>query len=206
MSFTIALVEDSAAFQIAIKSIIAEEKDWSLKQVYNNAEAAIHILKDPPDLLILDIQLPGMSGLELLRHLKKTESNMQILICTMYDNDDKIITALENGACGYILKHTTVNDIRSAICDVINGGAPMSPYIAKRVISFFKTPASHDISKLLTQREKDVLRLLSAGFQKKEIADQLSISIETVKKHVSHIYQKLQVQNRVEASNKLKLL
>lgn len=116
------------------------------------------------------------------------------------------MAALENGATGYILKESKADEIIAAIHEIIMGGAPMSPYVAKRVISFFQKPKLKEAQALLSDREREVLHLLSKGLQYKEIAERLFISHETVKKHLKHIYQKLHVQNKIEALNKLRLL
>jgi DNA-binding NarL/FixJ family response regulator len=124
----------------------------------------------------------------------------------MHDDDDHIVKALENGAAGYILKDSSVSQIHSALVELVKGGAPMSPYIASRVISFFKKPKISQESALLSKREYEVLELVAQGLQYKEIADRLHLSTETVKKHMRNIYQKLHVQNKVEAVNKFRLM
>ena len=206
MKCIISIVEDSASFQEALIKIIEESEDFLLGQVYDSAEAAMEMLKSPPDVAIIDIQLPGMSGLELIKHLKTHAGSIQCLVCSMYDDDEKIVKALENGASGYIIKESTAGQIHTALLEMVKGGAPMSPYVAKRVISFFQKTTPVDIDTLLTEREKEVLSLVAKGLQYKEIANKLYISYETVKKHLKNIYEKLHVQNKVEALNKLRLL
>jgi len=206
MKPAISIVEDSIHFQMALKKIIEESEDFLLANVYGSAEAAMDMINNPPDIAVVDIQLPGMSGIELIKEIKKQTPNTQYLVCSIYDDDDKIVTALENGASGYILKESTSAQIKDALLEVMKGGAPMSPYVAKRVISFFQKPKLKETEALLSDREREVLQLLAKGLLYKEIADKLLISHETVKKHLKHIYQKLHVQNKVEALNKLRLL
>ncbi|RYY59733.1 MAG: response regulator transcription factor, partial [Chitinophagaceae bacterium] len=123
-------------------------------------------------------------------------------VCSIHDDDDKIMQALESGAEGYILKDSSASQIRAALEEMLHGGAPMSPYIARRVISFFRKPADLPPAAVLTIREQEVLNLLAAGLQYKQIADRLFLSVETVKTHLRNIYAKLHVQNKMEAVNK----
>jgi DNA-binding NarL/FixJ family response regulator len=129
------------------------------------------------------------------------------MVCTIHDDNDTIFEALKSGAAGYIVKDPiTKEEIVKAIHDLYNGGSPMSPFIARKVIGAFQKPAINDVNSLLSQREKEVLEQVSQGLLYKEIAIRLSISPETVKKHLKNIYQKLHVQNKVEALNKFRLL
>ena len=139
--------------------------------------------------------------------LKDKISQTQFLVCSIHDDDDTIFEALKCGASGYILKDpVTAAEIIKAVRDLYNGGSPMSPYIARKVISTFQQPLIHDAHSLLSHREKEVLEHLSKGLLYKEIAQQLGVGTETVKKHLKNIYQKLHVQNKIEALNKFKLL
>lgn len=204
---TVSLVEDNAQYKEALMQCIAEEKNMCLVAAYSTAEKALaDIMAHPPDVLIVDIQLPGMSGIELIRQLRNILPQCEYLICSVQDDVDSIFEALRAGASGYILKDATCLQIQQAIIDLTRGGAPMSPYIARKVIGSFRpaptTPQQDDLS----DREKEVLQLLAKGMLYKEIADTLSISRETVKKHLKNIYQKLHVQNKVEALNKYRLL
>lgn len=203
MKRVVSIVEDNVLFQQALVNVINNSDAFTLGQVYGSAEAAITMLKNPPDIVIVDINLPGQSGIELIAQLS-IDIDIQCLVCSMHDDDDHIVQALENGAAGYILKDSSVSQIHNALVELVKGGAPMSPYIASRVISFFKKPKINEESALLSKREREVLELVARGLQYKEIADRLHLSTETVKKHMRNIYQKLHVQNKVEAINKFR--
>lgn len=206
MKYVVSIIEDNIPFQEALQLLVSGCEEFSLGGVYGSAEAAMDLLQHPADIAIVDIQLPGKTGIDLIRQLRQQQCPTQFLVCSMHEEDDKIVSALENGATGYILKDGSANDIRQALLDVIKGGAPMSPYVAKRVVSFFQKPKLSDAGALLSDREQEVLQLLAKGLQYKEIASQLYISTETVKKHLKNIYQKLHVQNKVEALNKFRML
>jgi len=205
MKATVSIVEDNIPFQEALKKIIEGSEEFLFCKKYNSAEEAFDMLHNPPDIAIMDIQLPGMSGSDFIRQFKNQTPNTQYLVCSMHDDDEKIIQALENGACGYILKESTALQIKEALIEVLKGGSPMSPYVAKRVVSFFQKPKLMDSAALLSEREQEVIQLLAKGLQYKEIAAQLYLSTETVKKHIRNVYQKLHVQNKIEAINKLRL-
>lgn len=205
---TISIVEDHDQFRNTLEIIIRGQKDFALVNSYSNAEKAINDLpENPPDIVIADITLPGMKGTELIMKLKTKMPQTQFMVCSIHDDNDTIFEALKSGASGYILKvPVTAEDILRAIRDLYNGGSPMSPFIARKVINSFQKPAINEVHSLLSLREKDVLELLSKGLLYKEIAEQLGIGTETVKKHLKNIYQKLHVQNKVEAVNKFRLL
>jgi len=203
MNKIVAIVEDNELFQQALIDVIKSSDDFVLGAVYGSAEAAVDMLAYPPDIAIIDINLPGKSGIELIKQLGAS-TDIQCLVCSLHDDDEYIVRALENGAVGYILKDASVVQIHDALLELVKGGAPMSPYIASRVISFFKKPKIQEESALLSKREREVLQLLAQGLQYKEIAERLALSLETVKKHMRNIYQKLHVQNKVEAVNKFR--
>lgn len=203
MAKVVSIVEDNELFQQALINVIQESDAFVLGKVYGSAEAAMQMLKSPPDIAIVDINLPGKSGIELIAELH-TKSGIQFMVCSMYDDDDHIVRALENGALGYILKDASVQQISDALTELDKGGSPMSPYIARRVISFFKKPKIKEEHALLSNRERDILELVAQGLQYKEIAERLFLSIETVKTHMRNAYQKLHVQNKVEAVNKFR--
>ena len=205
---TISIVEDHDQFRNTLEIIIRGQKDFALVNSYSNAEKAIQDLpENPPDIVITDITLPGMKGTELIMKLKTILPQTQFMVCSIHDDNDTIFEALKSGASGYILKvPVTAEDILRAIRDLYNGGSPMSPFIARKVISSFQKPAINEVHSLLSLREKDVLELLSKGLLYKEIAQELGVGTETVKKHLKNIYQKLHVQNKIEAVNKFRLL
>ena len=205
---TISIVEDHDQFRKTLELIIREQNDFALIRSYSNAETAlIDLIKQPPDIVIVDITLPGMKGTELIIKLKSAMPQTQFMVCSIHDDNDTIFEVLKSGASGYILKvPVTAEDIVRAIRDLYNGGSPMSPFIARKVIGSFQRSTINEVHSLLSQREKDVLELLSKGLLYKEIAQELGVGTETVKKHLKNIYQKLHVQNKIEAVNKFRLL
>jgi DNA-binding NarL/FixJ family response regulator len=204
----VAVIEDNDHFRKALETIINQINDTTLLGSYTSAEKAmIGLQLSPPDIAIVDISLPGMRGTELIVRMKEKIRNTQFMVCTIHDDDETIFEALKSGASGYILKDpVTVEEISKAIHDLYNGGSPMSPFIARKVIGTFQKPAINDPNSLLSLREKQVLELVAKGLLYKEIAIRLEISAETVKKHLKNIYQKLHVQNKVEALNKFRLM
>jgi len=205
MSICISVVEDNKSFRDPLVQLIGLTDGFLLVSEYTNAEEAEALVYDNPDIVIVDIRLPGRSGIELIQKIKPLNKAIQYLVCSNYDDDENIFTALEAGAAGYILKDYTAAEIVAAITELHNGGSPMKPGIARRVIASFqktnKTPLF-----LLTDREKEVLELSAKGYLYKEVARQLLITHETVKQHLKNIYQKLQVQNKIEAINKFKAI
>lgn len=158
---------------------------------------------------MVDIKLPGMNGPELVWHISQGNKDVQCIICSMYDDDEFIFSALKNGALGYLLKDSTGDQIIAALKGLQQGGSPMSPFIARKVIASFHKgenatqPKPLPVSDLLSDREHEVLQFLAKGLIYKEIAEHLYISHETVKQHIKNIYHKLHVQNKIEALNKL---
>jgi NarL family two-component system response regulator LiaR len=202
---SVSVVEDNALYQQALVNVINDSDFYFLHSVYSTAEEAMAMQQNPPDIAIVDINLPGKSGIELIAALQ-AKTHIQCLVCSLYEDDEHIVKALESGAVGYILKDASIQQISNALDEVVKGGAPMSPYIASRVISFFRKPKVNGEHALLSAREKEVLQLVAKGLQYKEVAELLFLSTETVKKHMKNIYQKLHVQNKVEAVNKLRYL
>ena len=203
MKITVSVVEDNTSFRASLVQLIRSTEELQLLSEYGNAEEAIDILNKKPDIVIIDIVLPGKTGLELISEIKDRDERIQFLVCSSYDDDERIFAALEAGASGYIMKDYNAGEIVSAIRELYFGGSPMSPYIARRVISSFQRKKDNNDG-ILTEREKEILNLAATGKVYKEIADSLEITHETVKSHMKKIYHKLHVQNRVEAINKLK--
>lgn len=172
--------------------------------VFSTAEEALPFISQLTGVIIVDIQLPGMNGAKLVSHITAENKNAQCIICSMYDDDEFIFSALKNGAVGYLLKDSTGEQILAALDGVLTGGSPMSPYIARRVIASFQQQRQKKVSEILSEREHEVLQQLAQGLIYKEIGERLFISHETVKQHIKHIYQKLHVQNKIEALNKLR--
>jgi len=202
MSIRTALIEDDAPFAEALSSFFRLSKAIACDAVYPNAEAALRDLpRLRPDVVLVDINLPGMDGIELVARLKAAAPGVLSLILTMYEETPVIFDALKAGACGYLLKRTPPSEIVSAIEQVHAGGSPMSPQIARQVVSFFHrtAPVSENSLDALTDREREVLDLLSKGFLYKEIADRLLVSMDTVRSHLRKVYEKLHVHSRTEA-------
>jgi len=204
MSISIAIVEDEKNYNNALKKVINYQDDMKVVGQFFDGNTALKNLSDiSPDVVMMDIQLQDMLGIEIIEKLRKDMPNTQFIMCTSFEDDEKIFNSLKAGAMGYLIKGESMDKILSSIRDVYNGGAPMSLSIARKVLSHFekKLPEIKDFDEL-TAREKEILELLSQGLLYKEIADRKFISIDTVKKHVGNIYRKLHVSNKVEAINK----
>ena len=204
MSISIAIVEDEKNYNNALKKVINYQDDMKVVAQFFDGNEALKNLPDiSPDVVMMDIQLQDMLGIEIIEKLRKEMPATQFIMCTSFEDDEKIFNSLKAGAMGYLIKGESMDKILSSIRDVYNGGAPMSLSIARKVLSHFekKLPEIHGFDEL-TDREKEILELLSQGLLYKEIADKKFISIDTVKKHVGNIYRKLHVSNKVEAINK----
>lgn len=199
----ICIIEDILDIQQGLRSVIESDERLYWIRSFETAEEAIeHIPKLKPDVVITDINLPGKNGIECVSELKNIDSEIQFIMFTIYEDNDQVFEALKAGATGYILKNTSPEKIVEAILELHDGGSPMSPKIARKVLqSFNKT--ENPVLQLISKREREVLDLLSKGYLYKEIADRLNITLSTVKRHLNHIYEKLQVQNKTEAVNKL---
>ena len=208
MKIPVAIVEDNRDIRQALEQIIESSDDYVLAGSYANGEEAL--IKLPlinPKVVLMDISLGGISGIEVVRELKVTCPEILFMMCTIYDEDEKIFEALNAGANGYILKKTSPAKLLEGIRELIEGGAPMSSQIASKVVKVFQNLPAAAIQgtsalDVLSRREKEILEMLSTGLLYKEISEKLSISAETVRKHVYHIYEKLHVSNRIEAVNK----
>lgn len=199
------LIEDIESYRTAIVSLLGLSAEVRLVGSWRDAETAIKEIPDLlPDVILMDIQLPGMNGIECIRRLKKDYPNIQFLVLTVFGEDDKIFEALKAGASGYLLKSSSPEAIIHAIKEIHNGGSPMSPGIARKIIQYFHEPLFEKGYTIFTEREKQVLELMSQGKLVKEIAAELYVTPHAIKKHVKNIYQKMQVQNRVEAVMKWK--
>jgi NarL family two-component system response regulator LiaR len=199
----VAVVEDLDDYRDGLVNLISWNKEYECIGAYATAEEAIeHLPSLKPDVALIDIGLPGKSGIELVEYFHKAIPSMLCMMCTAYDEDEKVFKALKAGAYGYLLKSSSPAEILEAIQKLANGGSPMSSDVARKVITSFQTWSPGIETGMLTAREKEVLELLSKGLLYKEIAFQLSIRIDTVKRHCFNIYDKLHVNNRTEAINK----
>jgi RNA polymerase sigma factor (sigma-70 family) len=203
---SILIVEDNHFIRMALEQILINAVGYDVVALYGSGEEAVDKIPDEiPDVVLMDINMGKMSGIEAVRIIKEKCPSIQFMMCTVYEDDEKIFDALAAGASGYILKKTKSAELVAAIRDLYEGGAPMSGQIASRVVaSFRKKEESRDIVLLesLSAREHEILECLVKGRLYKEIASTLGISQETVRKHVYNIYKKLHVNNRVEAYNK----
>lgn len=204
-SIRVSIVEDIDEIREGLKFIINQEDSLRFVETYSTSEAALKgILQNPPDIVIMDINLPDGSGLICMQKIKAACPAIQFMIFTIYENSEQVFEALSLGASGYLLKNSSPRKIVEALHELHTGGAPMSAAIAKKVIlSFQAAPVSIPAESSLSAREHEILMLLAKGLFYKEIAHQLYISVGTVRQHIHHIYRKLQVQNRTEAINKL---
>jgi DNA-binding NarL/FixJ family response regulator len=197
----VALVEDRRDMRESWGRLVDSLGDFECVCVCASGEEALRsIPMAQPDVILMDIFMPKMSGIECTARLKAVLPKIPIVILTTSEDDEMVFLALQAGADGYLLKRTKPADLRAALLDVLSGGAPMSSEIARRVVESFraKGPARDD-SVSLTAREEETLVLLTKGFSNKEIADQLHLSVETVRSHLKHIYEKMHVRSRAEA-------
>ncbi len=201
----VSIVEDIDEIRNALRVLINGSPGFECVHVFADAEEALKNMSSKEiDVVLMDINLPGMDGIECMKTLKPEMPKAQFMMCTVYDDDDHIFNALKSGASGYILKRTSPAQILEAIHDLHEGGSPMSSEIARRVVdSMQKSKKRSDATELLTARENEILDYLAKGYLYKEIATELFISKGTVKKHIHNIYDKLHVQNRTEALNKV---
>lgn len=208
MNNSVAIVEDNNDIRLALEQIIESSDDFTLAGSCSTGEEAL--LKLPilnPRVVLMDIGLgDGINGIDVVRELKASNPGILYMMCTIYEEDEKIFEALRAGASGYILKKTQPAKLLEGITELIQGGAPMSSQIASKVVAAFQNKPVNTVSgtplAALSKRENEILQMLATGLLYKEISDKLFITIETVRKHVYHIYEKLHVSNRVEAVNK----
>lgn len=209
MDITVCIVDDNEDIRNALEEIVSMADGYKLAGAFSSGEEALEkLLIIRPQVVLMDINLGGISGIECVRRLKPQNQEILYMMCTVYEEDEKIFEALKAGANGYILKKTSPTKLLEAISELQEGGAPMSSQIARKVVATFRNKAvvekNPDAASLntLSNREKEILEWLAKGMLYKEIAAQLFISPETVRKHVYHIYEKLHVNNRIEAVNK----
>ena len=208
MPITVAIVEDDARIRRSLATMLGTAEDIECVGQFANAEDALRKIPAlQPRVIFMDIHLPGMSGVDCVRELAAIEPKPQIVMLTSYDDSEAIFSSLSAGACGYLLKPIRTTQLLAAVRDVYSGGAPMSGQIARRVVEAFNkpaaSPAAPSATASLSEREAQILQLLSEGYLYKEIADKLGISYSTVRTHIERIYEKLHVQSRAQAVAKL---
>jgi RNA polymerase sigma factor (sigma-70 family) len=205
---SIAIIEDDDKIRQYLYEELLHHLEVKRMELFSNAEDALRNLSiDPVEIAMFDIQLPGMNGIECIRRLKIIHPRMQMMVLTVYDNPDTIFDALKAGANSYILKSTAPDKIVEAVKELHDGGSPISSQIARKVIEAFQLKENaNEYFQTLSRREQEILEHLSKGYRYKEIADKLFVSIETVRTHIRNIYEKLQVNSRVEALKKTGLL
>jgi DNA-binding NarL/FixJ family response regulator len=205
---SIAIIEDDEKVRSYLAEQIQLHIDVEDLRIYADGETALKSLAvNPTDIALFDINLPGMNGIDCIQRLKILHPRMQMMILTVYDNADNIFNALKAGATSYLLKSTAPEKIIEAIQEVYDGGSPISSQIARKVIEAFAVKEkTNDYFQELSRREQEVLEQLSKGYRYKEIADKLFVSLETVRTHIRNIYEKLQVNSRVDALKKTGLL
>jgi DNA-binding NarL/FixJ family response regulator len=202
----IAIVEDNKVIRESLVEFVESDPDYRCVCTSATAEEALKAIpKHQPEIALMDIQLPNQSGIECTAQLKQMMPALQIIMVTVYEDTERIFKALRAGACGYLLKRCTPEELISAIREVRQGGAPMSREIARKVISSFQEPvtAAAEVEEL-SPREREILELLAEGFPNKQIADRLGVSDGTVRWHLQHVYHKLHVRSRTEAALKFR--
>ena len=199
----ICIVEDLEEVRDGMVSLLTLDEHFELLAAFPDAEKAADELPAwQPDIVIMDINLPGMNGIECIKKVKALCPKSQFIMFTIYEDDEKVFEALAAGASGYLLKKTPFNKIAESLVELNAGGSPMSTQIARKVIKRFQNDEAKEQIETLSVRENEILQLLAKGLLYKEIAIKLSISTGTVRQHIHRIYEKLHVQNRTEAINK----
>ena len=201
MAITVSIVEDSDQLRNTLARVLNRADGFECVSTYGSAEAALEDLpRKKPNVVLMDINLPGMNGVECVRKLKQVAPQIQTVMLTVYEDTENIFNALAAGASGYLLKRTTSAELLESLREVHRGGSPMTAHIARKVVqSFQRSAASNEATEELSPREREVLDCLSQGFLYKEIAEKLGISYETVHTYIRRIYEKLQVRTRTEA-------
>jgi DNA-binding NarL/FixJ family response regulator len=201
MPINVSIVEDDRRVRESLSVLINGSENTRCVGTYPNAEEALEqIAAKKPDVVLMDINLPGMSGIECVRKLKAQMPKVQVLMLTMYEDDENVFQSLVAGASGYLVKRTSPSELLNAIQEVYSGASPMSGKIARTVVEYFqKQQGATAHEEPLSKREQEILNLLAKGYRYKEIADTLSISFETVRTHLKNIYDKLHVHSRTEA-------
>ncbi len=197
----VSIVEDKEEIGQGLQLFLNKETQYCCDVHYTNGKTALEgIVSCQPKVVIMDIGLPDMTGVDCMSEILKKSPQIQFIMFTVFDSDELLFSALQRGASGYILKDDDYSDVKNAIDEVLLGGGPMSPSIAKKVIQSFNAPIKSNSLEILTEHQKDILKLVSEGLLNKEIASKLNVVEGTIKNQIRTIYKKLQVNNRVEAS------
>lgn len=201
MPIRIAIVDDDDRVRANFAAAVDHFRICQCVGQFRSAEDALaHLHACAPQVVLMDINLPGQSGIECVHQLKAAHEDIEFIMLTVYNDSESIFSALAAGASGYLLKQATRDELLEAIKQVVAGGSPMSTHIARRVVQSFRRPAAGDSDTTkLTPREQQVLELLVKGFLYKEIGDSLHITYDTVNNHIRHIYEKLRVRSRSQA-------
>lgn len=203
MPIRVSIVEDLAEIREGLAELVRSDRELSLVGSFEDAESAVQELPVlQADIVLMDINLPGMSGIDCIKVIKEKCPATQFMMFTVYENDEKVLQALQAGATGYLLKRTEPQRIVESIKELNQGGSPMSSNIARKVLNIFLNEKVITKKEILSNRENEVLQLLADGLLYKEIAERLYISHGTVRQHIHNIYEKLHVHNRTEAVNK----
>jgi DNA-binding NarL/FixJ family response regulator len=202
----IAIVEDDTRFRRSLRRVIESKDGWKcVAECGSGGEAVAAIPSAQPDVVLMDLNLPDFSGAEAASRLKGQMPDLSVVILTVYNDAENIFRALRAGACGYLLKQATAQEILDAVAEAHRGGAPMTSEIARKVIAAFQEPAPPQAgAEVLAPREREILELVANGYANKEIADKLALTLSTVCWYLHQIYRKLHVQSRVQAVNKLR--
>lgn len=204
MNLSIAIIEDEKQIREGIFALINECEGFSCEHAFDNAEEAIKKIPSiKPDVVLVDIHLPGKSGIECIAELKPICKGTQFIIFTSFEDTESVFNSLKVGATGYLTKTTEPSKILDALLEVSRGGSPMSSQIARKIVNSFHVHDKNEELEKLTTREKEILDLLSKGYRYKEIANEIFLSTETVRTHIRNIYTKLQVNSRTEAINRV---
>jgi DNA-binding NarL/FixJ family response regulator len=202
----VAIVEDNRTTREGLEAIVNLSGDFQCVCTCSTAEEALKVLPNhAPDFVLMDIQLPNMSGVDCVAHLKQLLPGVNAIMISVYEDPDRIFSALRAGASGYLLKRSTPDEVLKAMREVQSGGGAMSGEIARKVIGYFRDQSTAKVEvEELTPREREVLEFVVHGLANKEIADRLNVTVEAVRWHLKHIYQKLHVHSRTEAALKFR--
>jgi DNA-binding NarL/FixJ family response regulator len=199
----VGIVEDNTGVRRTLQALLDETPGFKCVCACGSGEEALKVIpRDVPEVVLMDLHLPNLSGIETTERLKQVMPGLSIIMITVYTDTDSVFKALRAGACGYLLKRSSPEEILAAITDVSKGGAPMTSEIARKVVAAFQEPTETKTEEGLSRREREILEALCQGYSNQDIAGRLSLSIETVRWHLKKIYERLHVSSRTEAMAK----